>query len=456
MENTTVAAISTALGSGGIGVIRISGDDAIVIADKVFKSINNKKLKDLKGYNAVFGHIYDEFNQKIDECVALVFKAPNSYTGENVVEISCHGGIFITKEVLRTIINSGALPAPAGEFTKRAFLNGKIDLAQAESVMDLIKANSKNAAREALLCKDGKISKKIDEIASVLINSASHLCAWADYPEDDIPEVTHEQLHISLNSAKQELKNLIENYDKGKIVREGVDTLIVGKPNVGKSTIMNLLSGFEKSIVTDIEGTTRDIIEESVNIGSLVLNLSDTAGLRETDNPVEKIGVQKARDRMENCGLILAVFDGSQKLNLDDKKLLLSLTNTPCIAVINKTDKGNEIEIEYINQYIKNIVQISAKNNEGVDDLVEKIEKITGTADFNPSSIILTTERQRNAVMLAFNSLNEAIDSLKIGMTLDAVTVTIEDTISKLLEITGKTATEKVVEKVFESFCVGK
>ena len=455
MNKNTITAISTAQGSGGIGVIRISGENAIEIADKVFKTANNKKLTTLKGYCASFGSIYSN-GEKIDEGVALVFKAPHSYTGENVVEISCHGGIYLTKEVLRSIISAGASPAEAGEFTKRAFLNGKLDLTEAESVMDLISAKGKNSARVALLCKEGSISKKTDNICDSLINSTAHLSAWADYPEEDIPEVSETQLFLNLKNAKEELSNLINSYDKGKIIKDGIDTIIVGKPNVGKSTLMNLLAGCDKSIVTEIAGTTRDIIEETVNVGNVILTLSDTAGIRDTENPVEKIGVERARERIRNCGLVLAMFDGSSKLTNDDKKLLISLIDIPSVAIINKTDLENVIDITFIEQYVKEIVYISAKNSDGVQDLIDVIEKITGTTDFNPSDTVLTTERQRNSAQKAYECLDEAITSLKIGMTLDAVTVTIEDAIANLLELTGKRASEEVVNQVFTHFCVGK
>ena len=331
MKSSTVAAISTAQGEGGIGVIRISGDEAVKIADKVFKCVGNKCLADLKGYTASFGYVYNG-EEKLDEAVALVFKAPHSYTGEDVVEISCHGGLFITKEVLRTVLEAGASPAQAGEFTKRAFLNGKIDLAEAESVMDIIGAKSRSAVRTALVTKDGALSRKINTIKDDLINKAAHLSAWADYPEEDIPEITEDNLENSLNNAEKELTDLLSTYDMGQIVKEGIDTVIAGRPNVGKSTLMNLLTGSDKSIVTEIPGTTRDIIEETVVLGNVILRLSDTAGLRETDNRVEQIGVEKAKKRLENCGLVLAVFDSSATLNNDDYELIDAIKDVPSIG----------------------------------------------------------------------------------------------------------------------------
>lgn len=451
----TIAAISTAQGAGGIGVIRISGKQAIQIADAVFRPISGKALIEQKGYTAAFGHIYGG-NEKIDEGIALVFRAPHSYTGEDVVELSCHGGIYLTKRVLRAVFQAGAIPAQAGEFTKRAFLNGKMDLTQAESVMDLIGAKGKHAARAALSCKEGSLRKKIDAVCTQLTETAAHLSAWADYPEEDIPELSSSLLTQNLKESQSALQTLLSGYDTGKVVREGVDTLIVGKPNVGKSTLMNLLSGCERSIVTDIPGTTRDIVEETVLLGNTTLRLSDTAGLRDTDNPIEKIGVDKAKERIKSCGLVLAVFDGSSPLEKDDRAMLDLLCDAPAVAVVNKADKGHQIDTAYIAQKVKALVRVSAAKGQGIQALTDAVEAVTGTKDFDPSQAILATERQRAAVEKALCALEEAIGALQAGFTLDAVTVSLEDAISALLTLTGKRVSEAVVETVFSRFCVGK
>ncbi|HIR03786.1 MAG TPA: tRNA uridine-5-carboxymethylaminomethyl(34) synthesis GTPase MnmE [Candidatus Scatovicinus merdipullorum] len=451
----TIAAISTAQGAGGIGVIRISGKQAIQIADAVFRPISGKALIEQKGYTAAFGHIYGG-NEKIDEGIALVFRAPHSYTGEDVVELSCHGGIYLTKRVLRAVFQAGAIPAQAGEFTKRAFLNGKMDLTQAESVMDLIGAKGKHAARAALSCKEGSLRKKIDAVCTQLTETAAHLSAWADYPEEDIPELSSSLLTQNLKESQSALQTLLSGYDTGKVVREGVDTLIVGKPNVGKSTLMNLLSGCERSIVTDIPGTTRDIVEETVLLGNTILRLSDTAGLRDTDNPIEKIGVDKAKERIKSCGLVLAVFDGSSPLEKDDRAMLDLLCDAPAVAVVNKADKGHQIDTAYIAQKVKALVHVSAAKGQGIQALTDAVEAVTGTKDFDPSQAILATERQRAAVEKALCALEEAIGALQAGFTLDAVTVSLEDAISALLTLTGKRVSEAVVETVFSRFCVGK
>lgn len=455
MNKNTIAAISTANGPGGIGVIRISGEDAFTIGDKVFKGIGNKKISDMKGYTAAYGDVYDG-DEKIDEAVVTVFKAPHSYTGENVLEISCHGGMYITKQILRSVINNGAVPAQAGEFTQRAFLNGKMDLSKAEAVMDIISAKGKTEARAALACMEGKISKEIFKINDILVHSAAHLSAWADYPDEDIPQVDNQNLKNSLLTAKEMIENLLENYDAGMVLKRGVDTIIVGKPNVGKSTLMNQLTGYEKSIVTNIPGTTRDIIEETVVLGDVTLNLSDTAGLRDTDNLVEKIGVERARKKIETSGLVLAVFDATDNLNDEDINLLKTISELPSVAIINKTDRETVIDIEYIKSQIENVVYISAKNGNGIEDLISAIEKITGTANFDPSIATLANERQHGCAVKALEAIDEAINSIDIGFTLDATTVSIEDAIQNILEITGERASEVVVHNVFAQFCVGK
>ncbi len=455
MSEKTIAAISTAQGEGGIGVIRISGENALEIADKIFKNINNKKITEMKGYTAAFGKICHNC-EEIDEAVALVFRAPHSYTGEDVVELSCHGGIYLTKQVLRAALSAGAYPAQAGEFTKRAFLNGKIDLTEAEAVIDLISAKSKSAARAALFVKDGALRRKIDGVKNDLLSITAHLSAWADYPEEDISEVTDDMIIDACKSSILTLEKLLSSYDSGQAVKQGIDTVIAGKPNVGKSTLMNLLSGCEKSIVTDIPGTTRDIVEDTVLVGDVILRLSDTAGLRETEDAVEKIGVDRARKRLSQCGLLLAVFDNSRELDGEDRVLLDSAKDVPSIAIINKTDLEQRLDISYISNNISKIVYISAVNGEGHEELVKAVEEIAGTASLNPSEGILSNERQRLAVSNALSSVEEAQNALSLGMTFDAVTVSLEDAISELLELTGEKASDEVIDRVFHNFCVGK
>ena len=454
MENT-IAAISTANGIGGMGVIRISGENACQVAQNVFKSVSDKNITQMKGYTATFGMVFDG-DEQIDEAVALVFKAPHSYTGEDVVEISCHGGLYVTKRVLRAVLKHGAVSAQPGEFTKRAFLNGKMGLTEAEAVMDIISARGKQSAKAALSCMEGKLRQRIDGVRDILINTTAHLAAWADYPEEDIPQIENDNLISTLKNCQNELGSLLKTYDAGKIIREGVNTVIAGRPNVGKSTLMNLLSGCERSIVTNVPGTTRDVIEETVMLGDIPLNLSDTAGIHLTDDPVEKIGVERAKDRILKAGLVLAVFDSSQPLSDDDKALIDLLTDAPALAVINKTDLEQKLDTEYIKSKIKNIVFISALMGNGSSELESKVAEIVGTSNLDSSQGILATERQRTSAENAFNFIKEAINAVNLGITLDAVTVIIEEAINSLLELTGERVTEAVTDKIFAHFCVGK
>lgn len=452
---STIAAISTAQGQGGIGVIRVSGEDSFTIVDKIFKSVSGKKIMDIKGYTALFGHIYNN-EEVLDEAVVLKYVAPKSFTGENVVEISCHGGMYITKEILNAVIMAGASLAEPGEFTKRAYLNGKMDLTEAESVMDIISAKSKSAARAALFVKDGALFKKSQQVKQLLLDKAAHLSAWADYPEEDIPEVSEDSIMKAIEESISILEKLLSTYDMGQVVKEGIDTVIAGRPNAGKSTLMNLLVGREKSIVTNIAGTTRDVVEDTVLVGNVMLKLSDTAGIRDTDNEIEKIGVQKTFDKINGAGLVIALFDNNEELNSEDIDLINKIKDMPCIAVINKIDLEDKVDKKYITDNIDNVVYISAKQQDNIDELKNMIEKIAGTEDFDPSAGIIANERQRNAIRNAVNSLYEAKESLAMGMTMDAITVSLQETIDYLLELTGEKAGEEIVDSVFHNFCVGK
>lgn len=452
---STIAAISTAQGQGGIGVIRVSGEQAFTIVDKIFKSVSGKKIMDIKGYTALFGHIYNN-EEVLDEAVVLKYVAPKSFTGENVVEISCHGGMYITKEVLNAVIMAGASLAEPGEFTKRAYLNGKMDLTEAESVMDIISAKSKSAARAALFVKDGALFKKSQQVKQLLLDKTAHLSAWADYPEEDIPEVSEDSIMEAIEESISILEKLLSTYDMGQVVKEGIDTVIAGRPNAGKSTLMNLLVGREKSIVTNIAGTTRDVVEDTVLVGNVMLKLSDTAGIRNTDNEIEKIGVQKTFDKINGAGLVIALFDNNEELNSEDIDLINKIKDMPCIAVINKIDLEDKVDKKYITDNIDNVVYISAKQQDNIDELKNMIEKIAGTEDFDPSAGIIANERQRNAIRNAVNSLYEAKESLAMGMTMDAITVSLQETIDYLLELTGEKAGEEIVDSVFHNFCVGK
>lgn len=451
----TIAAVATPLSAGGIGVIRISGEDAIEIADKVVKTTSGKPLSSLKGYTAAHGKVYLQ-NEAIDECVALVFRAPRSYTGENTVEISCHGGVLVTKQVLRAVLENGALPAEPGEFTKRAFLNGKLDLSEAEAVMSLISAQGQEGMKAAFNTLDGALSRKINDLCNILLSAAANMAAWVDYPDDEIPDLSDEALRESLLAVKNGLIALLSKFDAGKAITNGVETAIVGKPNVGKSALMNMLSGFSRSIVTDIAGTTRDIVEETVRVGNVVLRLADTAGIRESDDVVEAIGVDMAKTRIERATLILAVFDGSSKLDQSDKEILDLCKGRDVIGIVNKSDLPSKADIDYLKETLSKVVFISAKEGDGEDELTRAIEEALGTDKIDTSQAMITTERQRVCTQKALSCLDEALEALSLGVTMDAVNVCIDSAVEALLELTGKKAREAVVDEVFSQFCVGK
>ena len=449
----TIAAIATPLGEGSIGVIRISGDDAITIADKVFKSMSGKQLCELKGYSALYGNIVE--NGKIlDDAVALVFKNPQSYTGEDVVEISVHGGRLMLKAVLRAILNNGAFPAEPGEFTKRAFLNGKLDLTKAESIMGLISAQSDAELRLSRAAHIGKVSEKIDKIEADLVSADASIAAYSDYPDEDIEGLDYDSFLSMLTNAKTQLEEMLKNYDSGRVLREGIDTVIVGKPNVGKSTLMNMLSGADRSIVTEVAGTTRDVIEDTVTVGDIKLRLADTAGIHKTDDKVESIGIEKAKNRIDLAELVLAVFDCTVPLDNNDLDLIESIKNKNTIIIINKTDLENKIDMSVFVGFM--IVEISAKQGTGYKELSEKIAEISGTANLNPDSAVLIGERQRACAARALEAVDEAINSLVSGLTMDAVGICVDDAIAALFELTGKRVTNAVADEIFKKFCVGK
>ncbi|MBP3442685.1 MAG: tRNA uridine-5-carboxymethylaminomethyl(34) synthesis GTPase MnmE [Clostridia bacterium] len=454
-DKSTIAAISTPMGTGGVGIIRISGEKAFGICDRIFKAFSGKTLSDSEGYRAHYGRIFDGENA-VDEVICLVFRAPHSYTGENVVEINCHGGIFLTKKILRLVFENGASPAAPGEFTKRAFLNGKMDLSKAEGVMSLISAQGEQGANAAYNLLEGSLSRKINDINSSLLSVAAHMAAWVDYPDDEIEEIDTENLRNTIQNAMNEINTLLARFDSGMAVTTGVDAAIVGKPNVGKSTLMNLLTGYDRSIVTSVEGTTRDVIEETVNLNGCILRLSDTAGMRETGDEVEKIGVDRSRKKLERSAIIFAVFDLSRELSDEDMELIELCEGKTVIPIINKTDLEKRADISIIENKLGKCVAISAKDGEGYDELCDTVATLIGTKDFDTSAAMLANERQRICCENAFASLKEALDAVDFGLTLDAIGVCIDGAITTLLELTGQKASEAVVDEVFRQFCVGK
>lgn len=452
---STIAAISTPNAMGGIAVIRISGDEAISTAEKVFSPYGGKKVSEMEGYTCSYGIAHDG-DERIDDCILTVFRAPHSYTGEDIAEISCHGGLYVTKKILRAILKKGAVNAEGGEFTKRAYLNGKIDLTQAEAVMDIISAKGERELKMAESLREGAAFKKAKKCSDKLMKILGDLAAWADYPDEDIPEIRPEVLTAELKMVHDELCSLVKNYDSGRILREGVATAIIGRPNVGKSTLFNCLSGCERSIVTEIAGTTRDIIEESVRIGDITLRLSDTAGIHDTNDIIEGIGVEMAEKMISSSELVIAVFDGSCPLTVDDTYLINKINKSKTIAVINKNDVGQQLDTSLLKEKIQHIVYISAKENTGIDALYDKIQTVLKLNEADFDTVTAANERQKKCIDIALEGIENAISSLEIGEMLDAVNVLIDEAEQSLLMLTGEKITDTVVDEVFSRFCVGK
>lgn len=458
ISDSTVAAVSTPRAAGGISVIRISGDNAFDIADRIFTPLSSKKKpSEMEGYTCAYGKIHTSDGDELDDGVITIFRAPRSYTGEDVAEISCHGGIFITEKVLRAIYDCGAVPAPGGEFTKRAFINGKLSLTQAEAVMDIISAEGNASHRRALNVREGMLYKKIHGCSERLLHLLGEIGAWIDYPEDDIPEVDDDNMCAELSDILSELEKIRRAYDNTRILKAGIDTVIAGKPNVGKSTLMNLLSGCDRSIVTDIAGTTRDIVEESVRLGDIVLRLSDTAGIRETEDIIEGAGIEKAVKKLSSADLIIAVFDNSIPLDEDDMSLIKACAGTSAkkIACINKSDCEGVLDRQEVFNNFDNVVEISAAKGEGTDKLQEVLYNLFIT-DSNVCEELSVNERQKQCLDKAISCISEALDAIKGGITLDAVNIVLDEAENALTELTGERTTESVVNEVFSHFCVGK
>lgn len=450
-----ICAIATAEGEGALAVVRISGDDSICIAEKIFRPYN-KTVSEMEGYTCAYGCVIDG-NERIDDAVLTVFKAPHSYTGEDCAEISCHGGKYLTQRIMRLCCDNGARPAERGEFTKLAFVNGKLSLTQAEAVMELISAQGELTLRSANLTRQGALYCKIQTLQERLIKLLGELAAWVDYPEEDLPEVEAETMKSTFNLCLYEAQKLIRSYDNGMLLKKGIPAAIVGKPNVGKSTLMNLLLGYERAIVTDIAGTTRDVLEESVRLGDVTLRLSDTAGLRDTTDAVERIGVELARKKLGESALIIAVFDGSTPPDDEDKSLISEIRDCGgrVIALINKSDISADVGYYKLCEGIPYVIEISAKNGSGRDKLEAAAAELFGASGIEDGSLFVN-ERQRNCLGRAEHHLERAIEAVEIGMTPDIAAICVEEAAASFAELTGERITDNIVDEVFSKFCVGK
>lgn len=443
----TIAAISTPQGSGGIAVIRISGDEAFCVTDRIFSFQGAKRLFEVSPNTVVFGRIIDENQKEIDQVLVSVFKAPHSFTGEDVVEISCHGGSLVAKQVLKTVLKAGASLAERGEFSKRAFLNGKMDLAQAEGIIDLISAKSEKGAYKAVFQMEGRLSKEILSVRESLLTLAAHLEAAADFPEEDIPELSYDVVCETLKDSHKTIKKLLSTADYGKILRDGLPVAVIGKPNVGKSSILNYLSGEDRAIVTDIAGTTRDVIEEYVELDGIPIKLMDTAGIHQTEDVVEKIGVERSKMAANDASLILAVFDMSNPIDEKDKEILELIKDRNSVIVLNKSDLERKNDLEGI--------EISAKNGTGMEELVQKIVEYA-SKDTKENESVITNERHIECLLRCKESIERALNSAELNMPVDMLAIDITEAIGDLGEITGQTVSQEIVDKVFHNFCLGK
>lgn len=452
---STICAIATPAAAGGISVIRVSGERALEVAAAVFRPVSGKPVAEMEGYRAAYGKIYDG-EERLDDGVLLVYRAPHSYTGEDVAEISCHGGIYVTRRVLTACLKAGAEPAAAGEFTKRALLNGKMSLTQAEAVADIISAQG----RQLLACsnsqREGALYRRAESIADKIMEVSAQISAWIDYPEDDTPTVTPEWLLEKLDVIRGEFNDLLDGYDAGRLIREGISCAIVGKPNVGKSTLMNLLSGEERSIVSDIEGTTRDVVEETINLGGAVLRVADCAGIRDTDDPVERIGVEIMLKRLRGADIVLAVFDGSRPVSDEDRRLFSLLEGKETVCIINKTDLEQRFDTAEAERLFGKPVYVSARENRAAAVIAAEVSARLKLGELSADAGFIANERQRACVIRAANAVEEAYNGVAVGVTPDVTGVMLSQALDAVYELSGRTAGEEVIAEVFRRFCVGK
>lgn len=454
---STIAAISTAPGNAGIGIIRLSGDDCFKILQKIFKPKNKGEIK---GYTIKYGNIVKSENDEIiDEVLVSYFVAPKSYTKENMCEINSHGGIVVENQILEECLKNGAVLAEPGEFTKRAFMNGRIDLSQAEAVIDIINSKTEKEMMVAQRHLEGSLSKKIKDIQGEILNLMADIEASIDYPEYDIEETTNKKINDTLNSVEEKLLKLKNSFENGKILKEGIKTAIIGKPNVGKSSLLNLILGENRAIVSDIEGTTRDTIEEYINIKGIPLKIVDTAGIRKTNDEVEKIGVERSINNISNAKLIIALFDDSRTFDDQDQKILDLIEGKKTIILINKIDLGKNLikENEKLKKFKNNIIEFSTINETGLDKLYNKIEELFKLNELDcENTEIITNNRHKQQILYALEDVAKGRESLETHMPVDITAICLKDILERLAEITGENVSEDIINEIFKKFCLGK
>lgn len=456
---STIAAISTAPGIGGIGIVRMSGEDAFYILNKIFRPKKEFDINTVKGYSIKYGYIINE-NEIIDEVLVSFFRAPNSYTTENLCEISSHGGAYVVRKILETCLSNGASLAEPGEFTKRAFLNGRMDLSQAEAVIDVINSTTEKEAKNSINQLEGVLSKQIKEIREILMSVMVEIEVSIDYPEYDVEEVTNNKAYETLKNAYEKLDKLFKSFDNGKIIKNGIKVAIIGKPNAGKSSLLNSILKEERAIVTDIEGTTRDTIEESVTVSGIPIHIIDTAGIRDASNEVEKIGIEKSKKMAEEADLIIAIFDVSRELDNEDEEILQLLKDKTSIIVFNKID----LNIAKINKSIiesilgdTEIVEISAKENIGIEKIYEQIEKKFELNEINFSNeAIVTNIRHKDIIGKALESTKKAMEIMENDLPIDVIGIYIKEIMEELGKITGESVSDEIIKEIFAKFCLGK
>lgn len=458
-EFDTICAIATPIGEGGISIIRISGKDALDIASIIFKPKNNKDIKDMKTYTMRYGNVINKDNTEIvDDVILSYMRGPYSYTGENVVEINCHGGVVATNRVLNEIVKAGARLAEPGEFTKRAFLNGKLDLSQAEAVIDIIRAKTELSMKSAIMQSKGALSKEISELRKYLLNVLALIEYAVDFTEDDediIDDNLLYQIKDGINKTIERIKKLLKSADEGKIIRDGLNMVIVGKPNVGKSSLLNALLKEKRAIVTDIPGTTRDVIEEYINIEGIPIRIIDTAGIRDTEDTVEKIGVERSKEKIEEADLVVLMIDASREIDDEDKIIIDAIKDKKYITLLNKIDLNRKISDDIIGN-LSCVIEISAKNEVGIDDLKDKIKELFFDGEIDSESLIISNTRHKQALYRALENCTTALEKVEANEFLDLISIYITSGMKSLGEITGDELEEDLLNKIFSEFCVGK
>ena len=454
----TIAAISTAMGESGIGIVRLSGKESINICNNIFIGNKEKTLRDAKNRELTYGYIVDG-GEKVDEVLIASMKGPYTYTREDMVEIYCHGGIVPVRRILELVLENGARLADKGEFTKRAFLNGRLDLSQAEAVMDLIKAKTDESYDMSLNQLEGKLSKEVNNIRDILLNILAHIEVSIDFSDEDIEEINCKNLESQAKLVEEKIDKLLSTENRGRILRDGLNTVILGKPNVGKSSLLNAILRENRAIVTDIPGTTRDIIEEYVNIDGIPLKIIDTAGIRNTENIVEQIGVDRAKDMVDKADLIIAVFDASESLTEEDFHIIEIIRDKDAIILLNKSDLPNKYGEEDLQNLLpdKNIITTSIANEIGIDILENSIKEMFYSGEIElDNDPMITNIRHKNQLLKAKENISDAIDSIRSGMPLDCIEVDIKNCWDNLGEITGQGIGEDILDRIFSEFCIGK